>query len=102
MNKTIKTLIYSLLAVLAIGIGTLIWLSAPDSIPETPLEPSQTTIPASTEVPATSVPFTIPDSGGNGNTYQQNDGGNGAAGLAVIRWRDDGNAMTADDLLTVS
>lgn len=38
------------------------------------------------------------DSAGSGGTQ----GGNGADGLAVIRWRDDGATMQAADLLTVS
>lgn len=60
MTAKIKTLIFATVAVLILGVGVLVWATAPDSVPETDTVPADATVPASDIGPATSVPFTIP------------------------------------------
>ena len=45
----------AIIVVLCIGVGVLLWLSAPDSEPDIPLTPATPTAPLSTEAPATPV-----------------------------------------------
>ena len=55
---------------------------------------------------ASAADGTRPGEGGQGarkgTAGRGTDGGDGAGGLVVLRWRDDGDPMAADDLLTVS
>ena len=57
---TMKRIIWATAAVALLGIGLLVWMSAPDEVPASSDTPADPVIPASTESPASSVPFTIP------------------------------------------
>lgn len=54
----------TLVVLVLIGVGVLIWQAAPDSEPAVPDVPASTMVPASTEAPATSTPFTVPGAAG--------------------------------------